>query len=326
MHEPRFAARFRLAAQVHHVHVQGVGARLEVEAPHRLEDLLAGQHLPRVRQEHLQQGELGTGQLDPARAPGDLAGGEVHPQVGEGQHIVVGDAACRGRVRAAAQQGPDAGEELVQFEGLDQVVVGPGVEPGDAVADGVAGGEHQDGRGGAGGTQAAGGGQTVHPRHLDVEDDQIGGVRLGPGEGVETVDGDFGVVPLEREAALQGLTHRGLVVDDQDALRIVFGGAHRSLSSSRSGLPGRAAWPAVPSASHGRGTSSRGPALAARGGTDLRGAPGPGGAARGRFRGEFRYEGEGQGQVGRAGGGVRGVVHDCLLRSCCRPAGCRGRP
>lgn len=127
VHEPRFTARFRLAAQVHHVHVQGVGARFEVEAPDRLQDLLAGQHLPRMGQEHLQQGEFGPGQLDAARTAGDLAGGEVHPQIGEGQHIVVGDvAARRGRVRATAQQGPDAGEELVQFEGLDQIVVGAG--------------------------------------------------------------------------------------------------------------------------------------------------------------------------------------------------------
>ncbi len=181
--------------------------------------------------EHLQQGELRAGQFDGPAAARDLPGGEVHAQVGEGERLVrLGLGGHRHRVGAAAQQGADAGEQLVQLERLDQVVVGARVQAGDPVADRVAGGEHQD-RGGVPRTpDAAGRGQPVHARHLDVQHDQVRLVGRGLLQGVRAVDGDLGVVPLEGEAALEGLAHGRLVVDDQDALGITvaFGGTHRS--------------------------------------------------------------------------------------------------
>ena len=42
------------------------------------------------------------------------------------------------------QQRADARDELLQVEGFEQVVVRTGVEPGDAVRDGIAGGDDQD--------------------------------------------------------------------------------------------------------------------------------------------------------------------------------------
>ncbi len=84
--------RLRLAAEVHHVHVEGVGGRLEVEAPDGLEDLLAGEDLARMREEHLQEGELRAGQLDLAAVAGDLTGREVHAEVGEGEESSSGPA------------------------------------------------------------------------------------------------------------------------------------------------------------------------------------------------------------------------------------------
>lgn len=47
----------------------------------------------------------------------------------------------------AAHQGAQAGGQLVQVDGFDEVIVGPRVQPFDAGGHGVAGGKHQHGRG-----------------------------------------------------------------------------------------------------------------------------------------------------------------------------------
>ncbi len=180
--------------------------------------------------EHLQQRELRTGQLHRPPTPRDLPRREVHAQVREGQRLVVRHHVRTGRrrVRAAPQQGADPGEEFVQFEGLDQVVVGPGVQPGHAVTDRVTGRQHEDRRRVTGAADAAGGGEAVHAGHLDVQDHQVGPVGGRLLQGVGAVDRDLGVVPLEGEAALECFAHRRLVVDDQDALgvTVAIGGAH----------------------------------------------------------------------------------------------------
>lgn len=89
----------------------------------------------------------------------------------------------------------------------------------------------------AGSAHPAGGRQAVHPGHLDVQDDQLGPVGGRLLQRVRAVDRDLGVVSLEGEAALECLAHRGLVVDDQDALgfTVAFGGAHGRESSGAVG-------------------------------------------------------------------------------------------
>ena len=73
----------------------------------------------------------------------------------------------------AAEQGPDPGQQLVEGEGLGQVVVGAGVEAGDPVGHLVAGGEHEHRRAVAPLPQQAADGQPVDPRHHHVEHDQV---------------------------------------------------------------------------------------------------------------------------------------------------------
>ena len=75
-----------------------------------------------------------------AAAAAYLAGREVHREVGEREHLGV---VALGR-HDPAQQGAQPGEQLLQGEGLGQVVVGAGVEALHPVADRVAGGQHQD--------------------------------------------------------------------------------------------------------------------------------------------------------------------------------------
>ena len=62
---------------------------------------------------------------------------QVEREVGDGEHVA--GAGC-----AAAQQRAHARDQLLDRERLDEVVVGAGVEPGDALGDGVAGGQQQD--------------------------------------------------------------------------------------------------------------------------------------------------------------------------------------
>ena len=65
------------------------------------------------------------------------AGGRVEPEVAAAEDRVDASRAGGGRGRAG-------GRQLGEGEGFDQIVVGAGVEPGDAVGDGVAGGQQQD--------------------------------------------------------------------------------------------------------------------------------------------------------------------------------------
>ncbi len=82
-------------------------------------------------------------------APARLAGDRVEAQVGEPKDLA-------GVLGPAPEEGPQAGQELGQGEGLDQVVVGTGIEALDPVVDGVAGGEHEHRGVVVGGAQAAG--------------------------------------------------------------------------------------------------------------------------------------------------------------------------
>ena len=170
--QPRLAVRLGLPAQVADVDVERVRGRPEVVAPDTLEDQRALEHLPRVAQEQLEQVELGAGQLDLARRRG-------------------GPRACRGRASGRRTRAPSPSssasrrrssartprEQLLERERLDDVVVGARVEAGDAVADGVARGQHQHRHPAAPRPQAAADDEPVDARHEHVEDDGVRRVR-----------------------------------------------------------------------------------------------------------------------------------------------------
>ena len=116
----------------------------------------------------------------------------------------------------AAQQGAQPRAQLAQREGLDQVVVGAGVEALDAVVDRVARGEHEHRGAVAGLAHAPADLEAVDAGHAHVEDDGVG--RRG-GQAVErrgAICGELHVVALERKRPLERGPHGRLVVDDQD--------------------------------------------------------------------------------------------------------------
>ena len=123
----------------------------------------------------------------------------------------------RGRAagRAPAQQRPQAGQQLLALEGLDQVIVGAGVEAFDAGIHGVARGEDEDGHVAAL-AQGTGDIHAVDLGQTEVEDDEVGVEGVGLGEGHVAVVGDADLVALHPQRALQRLGNLGVVLDHED--------------------------------------------------------------------------------------------------------------
>ena len=120
-------------------------------------------------------------------------------------------------VHRPPQEGTYPGEQLLEREGLDEVVVGAGVEPGDPVRDRVARREHQDGCPVPLPPHSPADGQPVDRGHEDVEDDQLRLLAPDRLEGAHPVLRERDLVAVERQRAPQRDSDGGLVVRDQDA-------------------------------------------------------------------------------------------------------------
>jgi hypothetical protein len=111
--------------------------------------------------------------------------------------------------RAAPQQGAQPGEQLLALEGLDEVVVGAGVQPLDARLDRVARRQDQD-RDVVSLAQAARDLHAVHLREAEIQDDEVGHEVRRRLQRNLSVGGDTDLVALQAQRALQD--HRDLVV------------------------------------------------------------------------------------------------------------------
>ena len=161
-----------------------------------------------MAEQQLEQVVLDAGEgEDPLPALG-LAGDRIELEVAEAEDLV--------RIRRPApEQGPKAGQQLGQGEGLDQVVVGPDVETLDPVADGVAGGEHEHRRVVVRRPQPAAHLETVDPGEPDVEHQ---GLRRPDGdllEGRGAIRGQGDLVALEPQCPVERAAHGRIVVDDE---------------------------------------------------------------------------------------------------------------
>ena len=118
--------------------------------------------------------------------------------------------------RGPAQQRPQAGEQLVELEGLGEVVVGARVQPGDAVGRLDARGEHEDGGAVALGAQHAAHRQAVDVGHHHVDHQRVEAVAPDAGQRLDPVHGRGDVVALQLERPREGLADRAVVVGDED--------------------------------------------------------------------------------------------------------------
>src|SRR6478735_1773657 len=201
-----------LPAQVADVHVHDVGAGVEVHAPHVVEQLLAGEHLPGVHHEHLGQRELAGRELHLPLTDVGTPAAYVEPDPAALQHVV-----ARAYAVGLPQPQPDPGQQLREAERLGHVVVRAALESGHRVADGVARSEHDDRDLGALRTQSLEHLEAVETGQPDVEHDQV----EGAAEGV--VEPTVAVSDGRRQVAVgaQPLGDEGgdplLVLHDQDA-------------------------------------------------------------------------------------------------------------
>ena len=151
-----------------------------------------------------------------SRPPRRADAGLVERDVGERQRLAAGG-------RVAAQQRPHPRAQLVGVERLDQVVVGAGVQPGDALVDRVAGGEQQDRHAQALRAQPAGDREPVHAGHRHVEHDRVRHRALDRGQ---------------RGAAVRGRLDRRSPPPPASA-RASAGSAASSSTSSRAAITSR---------------------------------------------------------------------------------------
>ena len=98
-----------------------------------------------------------------------------------------------------------AGDQLVERERLDQIIVGAGVQRLDAVGYLVARRQHQHARAAAAGGQAAQHADAVQPRQHQVEHHQLVVVAAEEGAGFHPVAGRVHIEAGTLQAMLQGL-------------------------------------------------------------------------------------------------------------------------
>jgi hypothetical protein len=174
-----------------------------------VEDLGLGQHPALVHEQEAQQVELGGRQRHVLARPGDEVGVVVEDQVGAAQ-----DRSGAGGP-GAAQDGLDAGHELLEAERLDQVVVTAGAEPPHLVVGAVPGCEEDDGRAAVLLAPAAAHLEAVEVGQHDVEDDQVGLDDLGGVDGLPPARDGVDLVPRVAQRSLEHEPQVVLVVDEQ---------------------------------------------------------------------------------------------------------------
>ena len=189
--EPHAGARHgQLAPQPAGVHVDDVGERVELIVPGVVEDALAAEDLARVPEEQLEQPELLGAQGQRFSGEARFARRRVEREAAERQ-------LRRQRAPRPPQQRADARQQLLEREGLDEVVVGAAVQAGDLVGGRVPRREHEHRDGEPPVAQLAAQGEPVDLREHDVQDQEV------VGELVLRVAGVGGAAP-HREAAARG--------------------------------------------------------------------------------------------------------------------------
>ena len=133
------ATGLEFLTEIPDVDIDDVACRIAVIGPHRLSQLGARKHYPRVAQQVLQKPNSEGREVDPALSTQYLHGIHIHPESRNDSQT-----RSSGWCRRSKRSHP--GEQLPIGKRLGEVVVGPGVQALDPVGYLGAGGEHQDGQ------------------------------------------------------------------------------------------------------------------------------------------------------------------------------------
>jgi hypothetical protein len=154
------------ASQSVYVHFDSIGERVESLIPHIFRNFLARHHAPGVAGQVFQQCILFRRQPNlPASARRRLRRGVQH-QVLDGYPI--GPQFAR-----TPQESAQPRQQLAKLEGLDQIIVGAGIEAAHAVVGSVTRGEHQNGEAQARLSQLPANLEAIGRGNHDVENGQI---------------------------------------------------------------------------------------------------------------------------------------------------------
>src|SRR3954471_17309593 len=123
--DPRFAEPF---AQCRDGDAHGVGERVGVLIPGPFEELFGADDAAFGSDEDLEHGELLPGQRDVAAVAVNLAAERIQPQIRDLAHR-------RSVMRTPAVERSETEHELLELEGLGEVVVGAEPEPGALVVE-----------------------------------------------------------------------------------------------------------------------------------------------------------------------------------------------
>jgi hypothetical protein len=198
-----------LLAQTPDVDVDDVREAVELVVPDVLAEHGPGDHGVGAAHEVFEDGVLLRGQVDAPAVPPDLPALRVERQVPDLVLLDLGK-------DVASEQGAQARQELGEGKGLDDVVVGAGVEPGHLVLDAVLGREHEDRRVDALGPEVAADGEPVLLGQHDVQDDEVVGIRLGQVLGFFSVVGAVDGVPLFEKPSLDDAGQAPGIFDNED--------------------------------------------------------------------------------------------------------------
>lgn len=141
-------------------------------------------------------------------APG-LPRRRIEPEVGKPKlQLVAG--------RSPAQLDPDSRQQLGKGKRLDKIIVGSLFQTGNAITDGISGGEDDDRKRGISGTEAPANLEAMHARHEEVEDDQIRPGRRGLAQRVLSMVGGRDKISFQRQTAPQRPPDLGVIINDQN--------------------------------------------------------------------------------------------------------------
>ncbi len=198
------------APQAIDVNLNKIGKRIEGFVPHVFRDFGPADDAPDVAGEKFQQGVLLLCERDRLTGTlGRLRGG-IDGEVGD---FELG----RAEIAGAAEKRAEPREKLAKLEGLREVVVGSMIEAGNAILDGVASRQHQDGYAMPSLAETPANLKTVHAGDHNVENDEVVGVDVGLVESV--LAGGRGVygVGLFAQTPYDEALDAWIVLDQQDS-------------------------------------------------------------------------------------------------------------